>query len=318
MVHRLAVWAVGHGPGVEISEEIYQGGREALDRGSMAVSIEEKLEILIENLEEYERDVLGIAVRRAIRPDLREPAFFSDQQLIIRRAVNFLSAARLYRDHVFHVLSRPPMQGAALFAKDQFRKAYDSSQDYRIVEALRNQVQHRAFPVHLVHWIARKEQAGQPEERTRFLVEPKLTVQRLSAEGGFKETVLKELEKAGIEELSVTPLFRAYIDKIAAIHSAIRQIFAIFTESDLQKIASLLELARTTLNSDGTGLVIATSGGRQGEEEPEGDDLVEDKRFVSPRAWLRWRDLVEKNQHLSGLSRRYASAEHIGDSPERT
>lgn len=109
---------------------------------------QEMLRIISTNLSEvdaFRTEMLARAERgesvRTTRPDTRE---------LNRRVVNYLTSMRLFLDHTSKRLKRQYGKSSSqLAAFDAARtSAFDGSAAYRIVDELRNHVQHRGMPVH--------------------------------------------------------------------------------------------------------------------------------------------------------------------------
>lgn len=115
MVYQLRTWAMGHQKSVEITANEYARIVAALNRIYLAADIEEKLDLLLENYFEYERDVLELALRDNLFRGLDYSRERGETQLVNRRTVNLLAAARLYIDQLKHAASQ-------YFASDQGRK----------------------------------------------------------------------------------------------------------------------------------------------------------------------------------------------------
>ena len=97
---------------------------------------------------------------------------------------------------------------------------YDQLLGYRVIEALRNYVQHRGLPVHLI-----KFKASKVGELSKFIINPFLKVSELRKDGKFKVAVLDELENED-EKANLKLYIRQYVSSITTIHSAIRDILS--------------------------------------------------------------------------------------------
>jgi hypothetical protein len=133
----------------ELTEAEYQQfGTATAYLNESVLGPQEVLRIISTNLSEVEAfrtDLLARAERgeavRTTRVDTRE---------LNRRVVNYLTSMRLFLDHTSRRLKRhygKPSDPLAAF--DAARSsAFDGSAAYRIVDELRNYVQHRGLPVH--------------------------------------------------------------------------------------------------------------------------------------------------------------------------
>jgi hypothetical protein len=304
VVYNLRIWAAGHGPGVEISAAEYTALVRALERIYLATGLEEKLDLLLENYLEYERELLHLALQSCLFTSIDNHRVFREVQLIDRRVINLLTAARMYVDQVKHSVSRYFDPGSAPDVSALFSAEYERYLEYRIAEALRNHAQHRALPVHQLSWPSGWEEMNALQQRLRFCVIPSILVEELVNEGEFKPSVLAELQKTGKESFPLTPILRQYVECLASVHAAVRQCLSSQAELDYQTLMVALERARVELREQLVGLVVSAG------EDPE---RPQEHHHVSDRSWTRRQTLIKKNSNLSNLSRRYVSAEHAGD-----
>jgi hypothetical protein len=302
MIYNLRIWALGHGAGIELTETEYSAIVTAMDRIYIARDIEEKLDLLLENFLEYERDLLSLSLKSSLFTSLDDHEVDLETQLINRRVVNLLSTARMYIDQVCHSAAKLLRSNPDLDLKALFAVEYDTHLEYRVAESLRNFSQHRALPVHQVAWpSAWEEMDSESSRRLRFGLIPSISIDELEAEGGFKASVLKELKDSGKTYFSLTLILRRYLESLATVHAQIRASVSEQAEKDHQVVQVALERARQELTEDLVGLVVT-----------EGADPVhvDEHHFVNERSWRRREFLVKKNSVLNNLSRRYAAAEH--------
>jgi hypothetical protein len=141
-----------------------------------------------------------------------------------RRLANVLTMARVYEDHTKQDLNT--IYGMRNEVTEQltqaFRTSYDESLGYRIMEALRNHVQHRAFPISEIQYPSEWQgHPGDPQARLRSRVVPRLDMQDLR-ESGFKRSVLQELEQAANGLHDITFFLREYIEHLGRVHECLR------------------------------------------------------------------------------------------------
>lgn len=186
--------------------------------------IEEKYNLIVENYAEYEKELLALTTQAMVFSDLDWSGMQTLEHTINRRLVNLLTTCRLYMDHIPHNLNVIYGKGATLVAKlkSEKSKAYDTHLEYRIMEALRNYVQHRDLPIttlQLPSWWD-----GTPGTPGVFLkrgIKPFLQPKRLQEGGSFKAQVLKEIEGLG-DKIDIRPMVRVYMDAICKIQKFIR------------------------------------------------------------------------------------------------
>lgn len=304
MIYNLRIWSLGHGAGIELTEPEYSAIVTAMHRIYIARDIEEKLDILLENFLEYERDLLSLSLSSSLFPPIDDYRVALETQLINRRVVNLLSTARMYIDQVCHSVSQvlPPNSGLDLRAL--FSTEYDNHLEYRVAESLRNYSQHRALPVHQVAWPSAWEEIDSESRRLRFGLVPSISIAELEAEGGFKASVLKELKGSEKSHFSLTLILRRYVESLTTVHAQVRAAISEQAEKDHQVVQAALKRASQEIRENLVGLVVS-----------KGTDSVHvtEHHFVNEKSWRRREFLVKKNSVLKNLSRRYAAAEFPGN-----
>jgi len=189
-----------------------------------ALSIEEKFDILIENYFEFERDLLEITLRNTLFHEKDWSSFQSEIHLIDRRIINLLTTSRLYLDQLNHQVSSTYGKVSKVQAslKKKLSDEYDSTRGYRVLDALRNFVQHRDLPVfRLQHGASRKDVAS----KSKRTITPSLSVSRLKDDKSFKKSIIKELELLG-DNVDLKPLIRESMEAFGRIHSLVRDSWA--------------------------------------------------------------------------------------------
>ncbi|MFC5528716.1 hypothetical protein [Cohnella yongneupensis] len=185
------------------------------------LKVEEKLNFLIENYSELEKDIVNVSFNKMISPLYSSDWTLSigDIHLINRRMINFLTTSRLYLDQISHDIKElDDNPNISNIIENLKRDEYGEVLGYRVLEALRNYVQHRGLPVHIISFNVSKE-----GDLTKRVINPFLKVSELRKDGKFKATVLSELEKID-DEADLKLYIRQYISSITRIHSNIREI----------------------------------------------------------------------------------------------
>lgn len=304
MKYNLRIWAAGHGPGISITSAEYSDLLAAVKRIRLATGIEEKLDLLLENYLEYERELLNLGLQSSLFNSIDDDRVSREAHLVSRRALNLLAAARMYIDQVKHSVSRYSDSGDTPNVAALLSVQYDQHIEYRVAEELRNHAQHRALPVHLMSWASEWEGMETSGKRLRFSIVPRVSIEELATEGDFKAAVLRELQEIGKQHFSLTPTLRRYIECLALVHEEVRRFLSPQADLDYQTLIAALDRARTELHEETVALVISAG---------EDDEHPEEHHYVSERPWTRRQTLIRKNSQLSKLSRRYVSAEYPGD-----
>lgn len=219
MDYIIKINALGTFPEIKIDADRFEKIKEARVILTNALAIEEKYEILLQNYLEFKKGLLAIAAEAMIRTVIDYEALFRTRVTLDRLIVNFLTTAKLYIDQLQrHVCKSVPQdKDAKSTVEEWFHTQYDSSIEYRFMEALRNVVQHRDLAVHLMgtggKWTSH-DGSGMLERMVNLSTE-KLSLEK---DAVFKKTVLKEIG----EEVDLKIFTRGYMACLSNIHGQAR------------------------------------------------------------------------------------------------
>src|SRR5262249_26009630 len=108
---------------------------------------------------------------------------------------------------------------------------------YRVLEALRNFVQHRGLPLHGIRYHRTRTNSKNGDQFAHTCT-PYISVKELEKEGGFKVATLQELQASPRDEFGrqrdefdIKPLVREYMTGLGNAHKAICALF----EADVLK-----------------------------------------------------------------------------------
>lgn len=221
-VYGITVWALGPHHFLDATQAEAETLCAAMAALRDAVAIEQKLDLLLSNLIEFERELAERALAMMYRGFQSVHGLLDDQLAFGQRLLNLLSAARTYADHVKHHVKRlhPGDATAVAAVEDALNKQYDTSFAYRLMEALRNYSQHRGMPLHGFSYDRRwiDEDGGRRMENNVRLT---LDAAMLAADGRFKPATLKELE-AEPKGMDLKRLVREYVGGLATVHGVVR------------------------------------------------------------------------------------------------
>jgi len=290
---------------IEISAEEFERIRDAKAKLILALDLEEKLDFVLENYADYERELLNLTLHQMLFHDLDWSAFRLNVQLINRRLANLLASGRLYVDQVRHGVSRMYGPESEQFAAldSEITNVRNGSFPYRFMDAVRNYMQHRSLPIHHLSYPSRWERAS-GVDRLQFSIVPSVETKRLQDDEKFKRSVLEERE-AREEYIGLTPLVRGYVESIGRIHDSVRNVVhdGIATWDSL--IENTLERAVAEFGNKiaGVAIVARAEDGRIVDTEEIFEDLIRHRKL-----------LLRKNHFLGKLSARYVT----GASQERS
>ena len=294
--------AAGQHEIIPISQEEFIRIKKAKACYLVVLGIEEKLDIFLENYAEFERELLSLTLRRSVFQDFDWHGLMDDIQATNRRLANLLMSLRLYTDQIKRNV-------ATLFGRhgqkrrdilDALDKQRQSSFGLRVLDELRNHIQHRDLPIrHLTHHIGRSGDTASP--RIRYRIKPSLQVAALREDQQFDREILRALEEKG-ETVPVTQFVREGVEATCRFHEHLRDLIAIDIEAWCYILQDVLTRGRAILGEDLTalGVVAEDEEERCLESEHIFDDLLQ-RRLI----------LVKKNCSLSDLSLRFVSGESV-------
>jgi len=297
MEYGLARQVLGSKKFFKLSKQEYEDIKDSRDLLLEGLFVEQKFDLLIDDYLEFETELLEIGARELVRGSGDWIDFQDQRNHMNRRVVNLLSAARLYLDHTRHHLGK--FESAVPGVKSNIEAAmsaqYDGCLGYRFMEALRNYVQHRGFPIHGVTYGASRTDHG-----SAYVVTPHIEWARLAEDGKFKATVLRELEFLG-EKIDIRPFVREYMECLWNIHKIIRDYLQTVLNQSDKLIREAIERYQNELptNDSIVGLAAVTRDGHTyGGAIPLFEDLLDYRKSFE-----------KKTRSLANLAKRYVSSE---------
>ena len=266
--------------------------------------LEEKIDLVNENFYEFETELLKIATRMIVFHDENLISMSNERSLISRRLANLLSACRLYLDQSIHHINNIYKTDSKVL--DSIKKVmdiqYNTRVGYRVMQALRNYVQHRGFPIHGVKFSRTTVDRGE-DFRLQHRVIPYIKISTLEEDKKFNKTIINELkETQEDDELDVRPLIRDYVEGIGYIHNTVRDLL----KSDVKKWERVLDKTIKLYkkefgkNTPLTGLTIVKNFNNKHWSE----NKILNRYFIERRQMLE-----KKNRQFGNLSKCFASNE---------
>jgi hypothetical protein len=212
---------------VEISSEDFDLLRTARTHLFEALSIEEKLNLVLENYAEFETELFKCSVNNMLFQADDWSSSIDEIHVANRRIINLLTTGRLYIDQISHNICSiygADSEQEKVF-KEQTSQEYDSDfPGYRIMEAMRNYVQHRELPIRV---LSKKIQRVEKESEVfmKRTITLSIDINTLSEDKKFKKQILTELQSLG-QSVEFTPLVRQYLGSIGKIHLKMRELLS--------------------------------------------------------------------------------------------
>lgn len=227
MQYKASGYLKGGAESVKIDATRYAEIKSAKATCFFALDVEEKYALLLDNFFEFESELLKQAEASSIWPNRDHETSMLGRLAIDRRLVNLLTACRLYLDQTDHGISRlygDPSQKLTDLKKFK-NDLYDANWGYRLMEALRNHVQHSGLLVHVIgHSWSRID--GKLSDYGQHTIIPKTKLETLAENDTFKKTVLAELQQKG-KTVDLRGPVREYISCIVILHEKIRSILKV-------------------------------------------------------------------------------------------
>jgi len=213
---------------VAIEEASFLEVKKAKDVCFIALGLEEKLKLVIENFKEWEMEMLGIAqsylLWRRSNYDSMEHRLSLD-----RRLSNVLTSFRLYIDqtdrNISEIFGRSSEQ--LEHVKTFKNSLYDKYFGYRFFEAMRNLVQHCALPVQLITYTEKRDSQG--EDNYNITIVPKMTLNDFDGVDSFKKSILEEVKSKG-GKIDLRHPAREYLFCLVLLHKELRASLALAFE----------------------------------------------------------------------------------------
>ena len=307
MDYGLAREVLNHKSFLQITESEFLAIEAAKDGLLQALFIEEKFDLVIENLLDLESTMLNSTVRGAFLGHQDWESAQQERGLLNRRLINLLTAARIYSDHVKHhvkkVFSDVSDSTSGPNLKILFSREYDSRLGFRAGEALRNFVQHRGFPVHGTTFdMSRQENSDNNHSTLRCGLSPYLEPEELRKDGDFKKNVLDELESLG-KKIDLKTIVRDYVEGIANVHNEIREQIQSQVDRWEETITSSIDRFKRESPEEGVLALCAI------QTDEEGKWLKKVQIFSDFLGYRR--TLKRKNSSLQTISKKYITSEII-------
>lgn len=215
---------LGAGLLVEISENEFIGLKEARKNLIEVLFLEQKLDVVIENYREFEMEILSSTTTSMISRNFEWGHFSDEINRFNRRIINLLTTCRLYVDHSSHHISTifGKKSEQLIYIKKLFSAEYDNKIEYRAMEAIRNYVQHRGFPVHSYSFLSKRIE-NKSGDRIQFSNTPYINIVDIEDDRKIKKSVIKELKQIG-DKIDLKPFVREYVSSFCHIQKEIRNL----------------------------------------------------------------------------------------------
>ena len=229
----------GHPQFVEISKEQYEAIASSRKCLLECLYIEQKFDLLVENYLDYEISLLSSSASYMIFRNQDYYWFQFERMKAIRKIFNLLSTCRLYFDQTsINISNIYKEKDKSIISKlKQFKKnEYDKYSSYRIMEQLRNHIQHNDLPIGISYPIKRIE--TKYKDKLLFILKIFINIDKLENDKELKKSVLDEIKALG-KNNDLHHLIKEYIESISRIQDQLRKSI----RSDIEKWENVIEQA---------------------------------------------------------------------------
>jgi len=304
MAFRIVRMVLGSGGQIDISEAEFREIRAARDSISAALAAEQKFDLVIENLFEFERELLDLSLRHSFAMYRPWQAFAHERQRVNRRLGNLTFAAKLFLDQMrydaVHLFGRGSGEQGQL--ESALGREERENLAHRTLMALRNRIQHQSFPEFgMTYQTGWEDDPGEEARRLHCWFDLRLPVQALEEGMGGGDRELAELCAAlrGLgDEVDLLDFVRKHMEGIARVFGVFRGLIEARVAEAESLILETMERARQELGENLIGLAAVTMDGRQVTEEVQ--------LFEEPMKYRR--ALKTKNHGFESISKRVVSS----------
>jgi hypothetical protein len=280
---------MGQPPQVAISEPDFAASKNARNVLVAGFAIEEKYEVLIASYVEFERKILDASVWSMVRNFVGYYDFFELRLAMNICLINLLTSARMYVDQLpRHVKECVPRRRA----KALFSTEHDAHPEYRLMEALRNHVQHHGLPVHSAS-LGSRWTGIKADEFVEFSLEVAVLRSLLEENDKFNAKVLAEMPP----NVDLKVATRRYLESLSNVHAGVRGLI----EASIDNARRTLEDAHKRYGESYDGSLVGLIACKF-----DGKKYIETVPLL-----LDWDDvrikLQQKNSRLTNLAKRYVS-----------
>ena len=285
---------------IEIDANRYAALKDAMRIQIVALEIEEKFDLLMRNYEEFEGEIIKLTLAHMVRAYPTWSSMSSARHLLVRRLVNLLSTSRLYIDHIKHAVSSSSkdLRCTQLQAEKAFCKQYDKSFGYRIMEALRNHIQHRSVAIKAISYPGQIEEKEEGGPLWNFRLNLMLDMESLRRDTHFKKRVLRELESLAPEQRDPILFVRQYVEGLGHVQEQLRGLIQSAVD-DADKAVDKAVTDWKFAGHDPVGLSAVKF---------REDSTVGERVYILYNTKEKRAKLATENDSFSNLSRRFVSS----------
>ncbi|MGD9675242.1 MAG: hypothetical protein AB7V19_00960, partial [Candidatus Bipolaricaulia bacterium] len=187
-----------------------------------ALLIEERLEMVLGNYEDFESEVLRLSLQHSIYMESAVPDLDVHRRILARRTLNLLSVCRMYRDQLRCSLRRLFGRGSTISraVEEQIGIYERLAPGYRLMECVRDVLQHSVMPIRSIR-AAHQVTDLKEDWGIASTVTPELDRRALQEGRDFRARLGDELDSLP-ERFDLKPHIRHYVGYIAELNRFVR------------------------------------------------------------------------------------------------
>jgi hypothetical protein len=265
-----------------------------------AAAVEDKWDLHVENYRELELAWLETSLNDSIFSVGDIAHIYGVNRTIVRRLLNMLSSALLYKDHLKSSVSRE-----LSFCEAETRSTLaemEKKQTSVIIDALRNFLQHRDIPLGITLRTERTRPVA--DSNILYMTQVDMLIKKMLEDHRLPDRVMKLLRAEKAPRKPLNKLVREYMELLWDVHDQFRKATFAQIQGATATVMSTIEQIdmidpRFRASKDKLFMVIDDLSGRS-------PDQV---RIFSNSAMLNREHLVSKHRSLRGLRRRIVIAD---------
>ena len=311
-------YAVGHyvedtRERLRISKDDYLWALASTVNLTEALLIQERFDIVIGNFEEFESEILSLALQHSIYAETAPMDFARQRRTLTRRILNLLAACRFYRDQLDHGFSQLFGKKSVIADEIATRRSqhYDSSFSYRLMEELRNAFQHSIVPVRSIS-ASHKRTSWDKDGQIACTVTPQIDREVLQQDRTINRKIGSEL--AGLPKMiDVKPHIKEYISLLADINMNVRERLEPHVQRWEAAVLDLVERYESTHTTE------AESESRPIEIcslQPNPIPSILERRYLPTRVIEMRRALERRTDRLLHIAKHYVTNQSESRIPE--
>lgn len=210
----------------KINEDEFKKLKEARKNLGFALVLEEKLEFLLMNYAEIEKEAFNITLSEMMSTDHNWNRTRDSINILNLKVFNFLSTHQFYEDSVKPILKSIYGKKSSEYKliENKFSSEYNNPNlFYRTISMLRNHAQHCDLPINTMkqNYDLRDTNDGkQGKCSLQFFIK----IASLEKNVRVNKNLLNDIENTFSEKIDLMFLIRNYLDSIGQIHQKIREI----------------------------------------------------------------------------------------------